>query len=275
MPSPSTSRTPWWARIASAAESGCERQAQADCPSQGNVCARMTSPDNLARPARRSRAAGRPPLAEVAYRQVKRRILDNAFPPGAHVLEVELTAELGMSRTPVREALVRLQNEGLVEIVPRHGVRVLPISSEDMREIYEILGALETTAIELIAERGETAGLDRLEDAVATMEEALAADDLDAWAEADERFHQALVDMCGNRRLKKIALDFWDQTHRVRALTLRLRPRPKKSTEHHRALVRALRHGDVETAHRIHWNQRKRSCAELVRLLKHYNLSHL
>lgn len=235
----------------------------------------MKVPDDAPRETRWGRPSGRPPLAEIAYGEIRRRVLDNAFPPGSHLLEVQLTTELGMSRTPIREALVRLENEGLVELVPRRGMRVLPVSSEDMREIYEILSGLERSAIELIGERCGPADLDRLGAAVEAMERALAADDLDAWAEADERFHQTLVELCGNRRLKKIALDFWDQTHRVRALTLRLRPRPEKSTEHHRALVEALDRGEVETAQRIHWHQRKRSCSELVQILKHYNLSHL
>jgi DNA-binding GntR family transcriptional regulator len=62
----------------------------------------------------------------TAYEQIRRRILDNVWPPGHRALEQEVALALGMSRTPVREALVRLQNEGLVEVVPRHGMRVLP-----------------------------------------------------------------------------------------------------------------------------------------------------
>jgi DNA-binding GntR family transcriptional regulator len=70
------------------------------------------------------------PLAEQAYRELKRRILDNELAPGAVLLEQELASLLGMSRTPVREAMVRLEKEGAVEIRPRHGMRVLPISAE-------------------------------------------------------------------------------------------------------------------------------------------------
>ena len=88
-------------------------------------------------------AAPGPSMVYAAYEQIRRRILDNVWPPGHRALEQEVALELGMSRTPVREALLQLQNEGLVEVIPRHGVRVLPVSPTDMREIYEILTALE------------------------------------------------------------------------------------------------------------------------------------
>ena len=98
-------------------------------------------------------AAPGPSMVYAAYEQIRRRILDNVWPPGHRALEQEVALELGMSRTPVREALLQLQNEGLVEVIPRHGVRVLPVSPTDMREIYEILTALECMAAELLARR--------------------------------------------------------------------------------------------------------------------------
>jgi DNA-binding GntR family transcriptional regulator len=90
-------------------------------------------------------------LVDAAYEQIRRRILDNAWPPGHRALEQEVALALGMSRTPVREALMRLQAEGLVEVIPRHGMRVLPVSPTDMREICQILTALECMAAELLA----------------------------------------------------------------------------------------------------------------------------
>jgi DNA-binding GntR family transcriptional regulator len=130
---------------------------------------------------------------DVAYEQIRRRILDNVWPPSHRALEQEVALALGMSRTPVREALVRLQNDGLVEVVPRHGMRVLPVSPTDMREIYEILTALECMAAELLARR--TPGEDELQplvDATKAMDKALKADDLDAWATAIDRFNPHL-----------------------------------------------------------------------------------
>src|SRR4051812_8794246 len=79
---------------------------------------------------------------DLVYQRLKQRILDNEYAPGTQVLEQDLASGLGLSRTPVREALIRLQQEGLVEVVPRHGMRVLPLSPRDMREIYTVLTSL-------------------------------------------------------------------------------------------------------------------------------------
>src|SRR5512144_1097223 len=141
-------------------------------------------------------------LAESAYQKMRRRILDNVWSPGFRALEQTLALELGMSRTPVREALIRLAKEGLVEVIPRHGMTVLPVSADDMRNIYEMLTALEAMAAELAVRRGPSAmELTALETATRDMARALKANDLEAWAAADERFHQRLVALCGNRLL--------------------------------------------------------------------------
>jgi len=101
----------------------------------------------------RRHATPRSSLVDAAHNALRRRILDNAYPPGHQVLEQALAEELGISRTPLREALIRLQKEGLVEVIPRHGMRVLPVSPADMKEIYEILSALESMAAALAAKR--------------------------------------------------------------------------------------------------------------------------
>ena len=92
-------------------------------------------------------------MTAMAYRKIRRLILDTEWAPGFQATEQEVATSLGMSRTPVREALMRLQQEGLVSVIPRHGMRVLPVSTSDMKEIYEILTSLESTAAELAAGR--------------------------------------------------------------------------------------------------------------------------
>ena len=89
--------------------------------------------------------------AERAYRALKDLILSNELPAGSQLLEQEAALRLGMSRTPVREAMIRLEQDGVVEIRPRHGMRVLPVSAADMREIYDVLTSLEATAAEMVA----------------------------------------------------------------------------------------------------------------------------
>ncbi|HRC36864.1 MAG: GntR family transcriptional regulator [Rubrivivax sp.] len=215
-------------------------------------------------------------LVDEAYEQIRRRILDNAWPPGHRALEQEVALALGMSRTPVREALLRLQGEGLVEVIPRHGMRVLPVSPNDMREIYQILTALECMAAELLARRlPSDKELEPLVADTKAMDKALKADDLGAWAAADERFHAHLVDLAGNRQLQATVLNYWDRAHRARMFTLRLRPKPVSSTQEHMLMVERLRAGDPEGAARVTRAHRERANRELVTIFEHFKLAQM
>ena len=215
-------------------------------------------------------------LVDVAYEQVRRRILDIDWPPGHRALEQEVALALGMSRTPVREALMRLQNEGLVEVIPRHGMRVLPVSPNDMREIYQVLTALECMAAELLAARQPSdKDLKPLVDATKAMDKALKAGDLDAWAAADERFHAHLVDLAGNRQLQATVLNYWDRAHRARLFTLRLRPKPVNSTKEHMQMVERLRAGDAAGAAAVTRAHRERASRELVAIFEHFKLAQM
>lgn len=187
-----------------------------------------------------------------------------------------MALQLGLSRTPVREAFQRLEREGLLEIVPRHGIRISPIRPDDMREIYEVLSSLEPTAAELLAGRGlDRKALQPLVAACDDMEAALDRDDLRGWAAADTRFHHFLVESCGNRRLADLIKTVWDQAHRARMATLTLRPPPAQSTREHRAIVRAILAGDAEKAGAIYRAHRKRAGAELLKIIARHQLRHL
>jgi len=220
--------------------------------------------------------AGRLSNTQRAYNELKRRILDNEMPAGYQALEQELAELLGMSRTPVREALIRLANEGMVEVRPRHGMRVLPISAQDIREIYDVLTSLESTAAELVARNGlSQERLETLNRAVRDMDDALAADDMLAWADADERFHELLVEYSGNERLRAMVRTCWDQAHRVRIATLRMRPKPLDSNTEHAEVVDAIARGDADAARRTHRNHRVRAGRVLVDLLNTHGIRQL
>ncbi|MBX3585457.1 MAG: GntR family transcriptional regulator [Ramlibacter sp.] len=215
-------------------------------------------------------------LVDAAYQDMRRRILDNVWAPGYQALEQEIALQLGMSRTPVREALIRLANEGLVEVIPRRGMRVLPVSPTDMKEIYEILGALESMAAEMLAARKPSdAELKPLITATKAMEKALARDDLDAWAAADESFHEQLVNMAGNKLLAEAVFTHWDRAHRARMFTLRLRPKPVNSTKEHMALVDRLREGDAAGAAAVNREHRQRASRELLAIFERFRLQQM
>lgn len=215
-------------------------------------------------------------LVERAYEELRKRILDNVYPPGYQSLEGELALHLGISRTPVREALIRLEKEGLIEIIPRHGVRILPVSPVVMREIYEILTALESAAAELVANRRPSEEeLLPLVQATKDMAKALRADDLDAWAEADERFHRRLIELSGNKLLVQTVLNFWDRAHRARMVTLRLRRKPVNSTKEHMEMVEMIRKGDARGVVKVNRAHRQRASRELLEIFERYRFSQL
>lgn len=217
-------------------------------------------------------------LVDEAYAALKQAIRDNDFPPGYQGSEQEIAVRLGMSRTPVHEAIIRLQEDGLVRVLSKRGVLICPLAPQDIREIYEVVIAVESMAAELLAalpEMARTAVADELEAATAAMEEALARDDLPGWAEADELFHRLLVERCGNGRLRRIAQTVTDQAHRARMLTLKLRARPAGSAQAHRVIIAALRSGDAGEAHRRARAHRVAARDEIVPLIEHIGLRQL
>ena len=192
--------------------------------------------------------------------------------------EQEIANHLGMSRTPVHEAVIRLQEEGLVRVLARRGVVVCAISADDMREIYQVIIALESTAAELLAERPAQERLSitrELEVVNVSMEGALTKDDLTAWAQADELFHKLLIERTENKRLLRMYHTIMDQSHRARMLTLRLRARPAESVLDHRAIVEAIKNGDSSEARERAKAHRLRASKQLLPLLEQVGLRHL
>jgi len=213
-------------------------------------------------------------LTDRAYTELKRRILENELPPGTQLMESELADLLNISRTPAREAMNRLEMEGLVEIRARHGMKVKPVSLSDMREIYALLTGLESTAAWQAAKRNHTkASIGRLRNTVVEMDQALKDKDLKAWAHSDEKFHRLLVSMSGNQRLIHLVNRLIDQSHRVRMSTLTLRPIPTKSTTDHANVVDAIEAKDADAARRIHRSHREQSGELLVSILEKYHLT--
>jgi DNA-binding GntR family transcriptional regulator len=220
----------------------------------------------------------KPSLVEDAYRALKEAIRDNVFPPGYQGSEQEIALRLGMSRTPVHEAIIRLQEDGLVRVLSKRGVQVCPLAPEDIREIYDVVIAIEARAAELLAAmpyeiRRQIA--DELEEATARMERALAEDDLHGWAIADDQFHRILVERCGNSRICRIAQTITDQAHRARMLTLKLRPRPAGSAAAHRSIAEAIRKGQVAQAHQHARQHRIHARDELLPLIESFGIKHL
>ncbi|MFN3225845.1 MAG: GntR family transcriptional regulator [Hyphomicrobiales bacterium] len=209
------------------------------------------------------------PLSVSAYDTLRDEILTGRIPGDTLWSDREIAERMKFSRTPVREAVQRLAAEGLVEVIPRRGTRVLPLQVDDVREIHQIAKALELEASVLLANRSDR-DLAPVEKAVQEMEEALSREDRDAWAEADLGFHQAIVDGCGNNRLAQLYHGQRVLTDRARYFALHLRPLPVQSAEEHRAMYEAIIARDIETLSRLYQEHWGRTTDELVELVERH-----
>lgn len=206
---------------------------------------------------------------ERAMSSLRQMIFSGELAPGSDHLETELADKLGMSRTPIREAALMLQAQGLVEMRPRRGIRISPVSAQDMSDIYDILTELESLAAARAAEAGYSASdLETLAAAIRDMDNALRTDDLRAWADADDRFHRELVRLGRNARLSMIVSVMRDQVRRARATTLFIRPKPAQSNTDHRVVFQAIAEGDATKAHDTHHAHRRAARDMLVSLLE-------
>ena len=209
-------------------------------------------------------------LADRAYAELRARILDLRLRPGQIVNELGFAADLGMGRESIHGALVRLQGEGLVEPLPRRGFRVTVPAVDTMREIYEIVGALEGQAVRRAAREGGAILIAALEASIDAQEAALRADDLESWGRADRRFHELLREAAGNRRLRETIYQYDGQLQRARAATLHLRAKPRRSTDDHLAILEAIVRRDEEAAVRVHHAHRRRADAEMLAAIQAY-----
>lgn len=212
--------------------------------------------------------------AATALERLRALIFDGSLAAGSDHLESELALRLNMSRTPVREALLILDAQGLLDVRPRKGVRILPVSLHDMAEIYDVLTELESMAARDAALKTYSArALAKLSGAIDRMDAALAVPDLEAWAVADDDFHAELVLLGGNSRVQSIVAMMSDQVRRARAITLHMRPLPAKSNADHRGVLDAIARGDGEAAASIHRSHRIAAKQMLIDLLKRHRLT--
>lgn len=213
--------------------------------------------------------------AESCYEQIKRQIITNMLQPGESIDERRLAEMLGVSRTPVREALLRLKTEGFIDIMPRRGAVIRSISITELRNLYEVVTALEVMAVGLIAERGASKDeIAALELACEEMSEAAEAEDHEAWTRADEKFHQLLLDYSLNPALIKAGVIHRELSQRAHFVADRARPRgtEKISIANHKALVKLIKAGDVDGARANHLEQRNSGSQKLLAAIERLGL---
>jgi len=143
------------------------------------------------------------PLSEEAYDVLRAAILGGRLPAGARIVEADIARQMAISRSPVREAVRKLEHEGLVEYVPRHGTVVVGLSRDDVADAYQLRAHLEAYGARLAAARASEASLARLPELIESMCGSAAADDLEGLVAADVEFHRQVCKASGSRRLLK------------------------------------------------------------------------
>lgn len=205
-------------------------------------------------------------VREEVYATVLEWILDGTLYPGEYVREQELAEALGVSRTPVREALRRLEDSGLVRSEANRSTRVAPLEISDVKMIYPIIGTLEPLAIRLSEGQMTLDDIDEIAAANAQIVIAVQEGIRGGAADADERFHQLVSSHCGNPELIRIVGGLRVKLRRMAHAYFLGRIIAEVSVEEHAAVVEALRAGDVEraaVASAAHWQ------GSLDRFLEH------
>lgn len=192
--------------------------------------------------------AGRSTAASLVQDELRRAILAMELRPGEPVVEKQLTARFGTSRTPVREALIRLKEEGLVEIFPQAGTFVARIPIGALPEAVFIRQALECATVDLLARIAGDDAIARLDAVIARQHEALDAKDQESFHRADEDFHETLAQLAGYPGIWKIAHNAKNQIDRCRRMTLPVPGRMAMVIREHLSILDQLRRGDAPAA---------------------------
>ncbi|MBO8159785.1 GntR family transcriptional regulator [Thermosyntropha sp.] len=191
------------------------------------------------------------PLRELVLEAIREAIINGTLKPRERLMEIQLAEELGVSRTPVREALRKLELEGFIVMVPRKGAYVADLSFKDITDVFEIRAALEALAAGLAAERITDDELENMERLLVEKAEAIAINDMNKLVEVDTKFHEAIYKASRNERLLPIINNLREQIQRFRTTSLAYPGRMKQSLEEHRAIVEALQARDIQLARNL------------------------
>jgi DNA-binding GntR family transcriptional regulator len=188
---------------------------------------------------------------ERAYAYTKQRVLDSRFPGGSMLSEGEVADALELSRTPVREAFVQLESEGLLRLYPKRGALVVPVSSEEVLGVIEGRSLIEQFAVKKVIERSVDIA-DELAASIAAQEELAARRDAEGFVEADREFHRIIIVATGNPVLVGFYDTLRDRQRRMIALSLSRDPdRTRDVISQHRELAHALAARDAAAAHDV------------------------
>ena len=188
------------------------------------------------------------PLRDVVFNTLRHAILKGELEPGERLMEIALAQKLGVSRTPIREAIRKLELEGLVVMVPRKGAEVADITEKDLRDVLEVRKALEELSIELAMRNMTEKNFGELEAANDTFAKNLEGDDLIKIAESDVAFHEIIYMATGNNRLIQMINNLREQMYRYRLEYIKDKSSHERLVAEHNRIMAAMKSGDISEA---------------------------
>ena len=188
------------------------------------------------------------PLRDVVFNTLRQAILKGELEPGERLMEIQLAERLWVSRTPIREAIRKLELEGLVLMIPRKGAEVAEISEKSLREVLEVRRSLEELAIELACQRITPEELTALEEAENRFARAVEDGEVMAIAESDENYHELIYQATANDRLVQILNNLREQVYRYRLEYIKDEDRRQILVVEHEHILRAVRRRDIADA---------------------------
>ncbi len=209
------------------------------------------------------------PLRDVVFNTLRQAILTGDLKPGERLMELHLANKLGVSRTPIREAIRKLELEGLVTMIPRRGAEVAQITEKSMNDVLEVRRALDALCVELACDRITPEELEQLRDACDRFESAVKTNDVKRIAQADVALHDIIVRATGNQRLIQLVNNLSEQMYRYRFEYIKDRSQHARLVEEHRIIYQSIVQKDKETASRAaktHIDNQEKSIIRQIRL---------
>lgn len=191
------------------------------------------------------------PLRDVVFNNLRQAILRGELKPGERLMEIQLANKLGVSRTPVREAIRKLELEGLVLMIPRKGAEVADISEKSLKDVLEVREALEELAARLACDKITKEGINRLKEAAQDFRSALKSNDITQMAEADVRFHDVICNATENQKLGQLLNNLREQMYRYRIEYLKDQQVYEKLLSEHEEIIRHIEKGEKDEAARV------------------------
>lgn len=188
------------------------------------------------------------PLRDVVFNTLRQEILFGVLKPGENLREVALANRIGVSRTPVREAIRMLEIEGLVEMHPGKGAKVAEITRKELQDVLEVRSALEKLAIELACERINAGQIEALKKNLKKFKETAEREDISRLAAIDEEFHDIIFNSTDNKRLISLLNGFKDQMYRFRFEYLKDSSNYERLVAEHEMVIRGLELKDSQMA---------------------------